>query len=223
MKHISFFTNKIYPTNLLTQVKLKANQHTQQTLLQNSKNATTAPHQIPFVTTYHPEINKIHNILKKNWTILSSTSRFGDCPLLSLRNNANLKKLLVRSNIHDEPEFPCGRTHQPKDTKAMKRLFASEKVLSGNFLAKKLLLLSNNRKCEVMLKCSSSWCSVKFLVMANLEIGGNDLDSELPRVFSLEIVVAKQQPEMRGGLNYIRKIYEKEMAALWPEKHYGER
>ncbi|MEE4247148.1 MAG: hypothetical protein V2I33_17180 [Kangiellaceae bacterium] len=38
-----------------------------------------------------------------------------------------------------------------------------------------------------------------------------------------EIVVAKQQPEMRGGLNYIRKIYEKEMAALWPEKHYGER
>jgi hypothetical protein len=28
---------------------------------------------------------------------------------------------------------------------------------------------------------------------------------------------------MRGGLNYIRKIYEKEMAALWPEKHYGER
>jgi hypothetical protein len=31
-----------------------------------------------------------------------------------------------------------------------------------------------------------------------------------------EIVVAKQQPEMRGGLNYIRKIYEK-------EKHYGER
>ncbi|ELU16841.1 hypothetical protein CAPTEDRAFT_201219 [Capitella teleta] len=38
-----------------------------------------------------------------------------------------------------------------------------------------------------------------------------------------EIVVAKQQPETRGGLNYIRKIYEKEMAALWPEKHYGER
>ncbi|ELT98697.1 hypothetical protein CAPTEDRAFT_186759 [Capitella teleta] len=36
-----------------------------------------------------------------------------------------------------------------------------------------------------------------------------------------EIVVAKQQPEMRGGLNYIRKIYEKEMDALWPEKHYG--
>ncbi|ELU18188.1 hypothetical protein CAPTEDRAFT_189527 [Capitella teleta] len=111
---ISFFTNKGYPTNLLTQAKLKANQHTQQTLLQNSKNATTAPYQTPFVTTYHPEINKFHNILKKNWTILSSTSRFGDCPLLSLRNNANLKKLLVRSNIHDEPElagtFPCGRT-----------------------------------------------------------------------------------------------------------------
>jgi hypothetical protein len=93
---ISFFTNQGYHTNLLTQAKLKANQHTQQTLLQNSKNATTAPYQIPFVTTYHPEINKIHNILKKNWTILSSTSRFGDCPLLSLRNNANLKKLLVR-------------------------------------------------------------------------------------------------------------------------------
>ncbi|ELU13502.1 hypothetical protein CAPTEDRAFT_215845 [Capitella teleta] len=40
---------------------------------------------------------------------------------------------------------------------------------------------------------------------------------------SMEIVVAKQQPEKRGGLNYIRKLYEKEMAALWPEKHYGER
>ncbi|MEE4247149.1 MAG: hypothetical protein V2I33_17185 [Kangiellaceae bacterium] len=39
-----------------------------------------------------------------------------------------------------------------------------------------------------------------------------------------EIVVAKQQPEMRGGLNYIRKIYEKEMAAVWqtPEKHCGD-
>ncbi|ELU14633.1 hypothetical protein CAPTEDRAFT_202878 [Capitella teleta] len=36
----------------------------------------------------------------------------------------------------------------------------------------------------------------------------------------MEIV---EQPEMRGGLNYIRKIYEKEMAALWPEKHYSER
>jgi hypothetical protein len=59
---ISFFTNKGYPTNLLTQAKLKANQHTQQTLLQNSKNATTAPYQTPFVTTYHPEINKFHNI-----------------------------------------------------------------------------------------------------------------------------------------------------------------
>ncbi|ELU14890.1 hypothetical protein CAPTEDRAFT_197423, partial [Capitella teleta] len=111
---ISFFTNQGYPTNLLTQAKLKANQHTHQTLLQNSKNATTAPYQIPFVTTYHPEINKIHNILKKNWTILSSIGSFGNCPLLSLRNNANLKKLLVRSNIHDEPElagtFPCGTT-----------------------------------------------------------------------------------------------------------------
>ncbi|ELT89187.1 hypothetical protein CAPTEDRAFT_212260 [Capitella teleta] len=45
----------------------------------------------------------------------------------------------------------------------------------------------------------------------------------LTRFHKREIVVAKQQPETRGGLNYIRKIYEKEMAALWPEKHYGER
>ncbi|ELU05531.1 hypothetical protein CAPTEDRAFT_185657 [Capitella teleta] len=92
-------------TQMMCYKQLKANQHTQQTLLQNSKNATTAPYQIPFVTTYHPEINKIHNILKKNWTILLSTSKFGDCPPLSLRNNANLKKLLVRSNIHDEREL----------------------------------------------------------------------------------------------------------------------
>ncbi|ELT89189.1 hypothetical protein CAPTEDRAFT_212262 [Capitella teleta] len=28
---------------------------------------------LKILTTYHPEINKIHNILKKNWTILLST------------------------------------------------------------------------------------------------------------------------------------------------------
>ncbi|ELU06835.1 hypothetical protein CAPTEDRAFT_214536 [Capitella teleta] len=95
---ISFFTNQGCPTNLLTQAKLKVNQHTQQTLLQNSKNATTAPYQIPFVTTYHPEINKIHNILNKNWTIFSSTK-------LRTTKNKKLNKLTPHQK----------RSHNTKD------------------------------------------------------------------------------------------------------------
>ena len=111
---VSHFQKQGYPTGLIQQAKSKVGKKSQQSLLQPQLKATRHDHRIPFVTTYHPTIRKVFEVLKKNWPILSSSSSiFNTAPLLSLRRSPNLRQLLVRSRLTSDNEipgtFPCDR------------------------------------------------------------------------------------------------------------------
>lgn len=112
---LGFFRQRDFPESVLQSAEKKILRTTQETALQPSTRDSLQ--RIPFVTTYHPSIQKVFHVLKSNWSILTSdvstASIFPSPPLLSTRRNRNLRDILVHSSTEQDAElagtFPCKR------------------------------------------------------------------------------------------------------------------
>jgi hypothetical protein len=58
---------------------------------------------LPFVTTYHPAVRNLKNILMLNWDLIQNqpllNSIFKDPPIISYKRGKSLKDTLVRAKI----------------------------------------------------------------------------------------------------------------------------
>ena len=58
---------------------------------------------LPFVTTYHPSVRNLKNILMQNWNLIQNQpllkSIFKDPPIISYKRGQSLKDMLVRAKI----------------------------------------------------------------------------------------------------------------------------
>ena len=110
---LQFFKIREYPSAILESAKEKAKSYTQEKLL-STKGDHEKRTQLPFVTRYHPQINKVYQVLRNNWKMLQEDSTlFDQLPLLSTRRNKNIRDLLVHTRCAENSKvrgaFPCGR------------------------------------------------------------------------------------------------------------------
>ena len=58
---------------------------------------------LPFVTTYHPSVRNLKNILMQNWNLIQNQpllkNIFKDPPIISYKRGQSLKDMLVRTKI----------------------------------------------------------------------------------------------------------------------------
>jgi hypothetical protein len=111
-----FFVQRGYPEDIVEGAKEKASTLTQTELLQ-PRHQSNESQKVPFVTTYHPAVNRIFKVLKGNWNILEQdfpdSNIFKEGPVLSMRRGKSLRDLLVHSKESEMNEiggtFPCNR------------------------------------------------------------------------------------------------------------------
>ena len=72
-----------------------------QSALQQKKK--TGKQILPFVTTYHPSVRNLKNILMQNWNLIQNQpllkNIFKDPPIISYKRGQSLKDMLVRAKI----------------------------------------------------------------------------------------------------------------------------
>ena len=72
-----------------------------QSALQQKKK--TGKQILPFVTTYHPSVRNLKNILMQNWNLIQNQpllkNVFKDPPIISYKRGQSLKDMLVRTKI----------------------------------------------------------------------------------------------------------------------------
>ena len=68
-----------------------------------SQKHKTAERILPFVTTYHPAINKLKQIVMENWRFIENQPMlktiFKNPPIISYKKGKSLKEMLVRAKL----------------------------------------------------------------------------------------------------------------------------
>ena len=69
----------------------------------NSKNKKTAVKLLPFVTSYHPAVEKLKQIVMENWSLIENqpllNTIFKKPPIISYKRNKSLKDMLVSAKL----------------------------------------------------------------------------------------------------------------------------
>ena len=116
----TFFTSRGYPDDVIRRGRERASTKSRVEILNSVVANNTAMDRVPFVTTFHPRNLVAVNIISRIFRILHEDSRtaniFNKPPLKAFRRAENLKDLLVRSSLPQNPSnqppgtFPCYRT-----------------------------------------------------------------------------------------------------------------
>ena len=90
-----------YPHKMIQTTLSEVNFAKRQSALQQKKK--TRKQILPFVTTYHPSVRNLKNILMQNWNLIQNQpllkSIFKDPPIISYKRGQSLKDMLVRAKI----------------------------------------------------------------------------------------------------------------------------
>ena len=90
-----------YPHEMIQTTLSEVNFAKRQSTLQQKKK--TRKQILPFVTTYHPSVRNLKNILMQNWNLIQNQpllkSIFKDPPIISYKRGQSLKDMLVRAKI----------------------------------------------------------------------------------------------------------------------------
>ena len=114
----NFFVQRGYPTSLLDTAFSRASSIPRSNTLTNSVHNGTDNNKIPLVLTYHPFNFKVRDVIRKNFHILKNdpqtSSIFSENPLVSFRQNKNIRESLVSSSLTrktslSDGTFPCKR------------------------------------------------------------------------------------------------------------------
>ena len=116
----TFFVARGYPNDLIRRGRERASIKSRAELLENNAGNNTANDRVPLVTTFHPMNQDACKIISGNFRILHDDSTtnniFRKPPLMAFRRAKNLKDLLVRSSLPQDPPnhptgtFRCNRT-----------------------------------------------------------------------------------------------------------------
>ena len=116
----SFFAQRAYPLSVVNRALERATTVARQEALRSDSSSPPEQQTIPLVLTYHPNNEKVINIINKNWDLLKCDSDTRDVfrstrILCAYRHDSNLRDSLVRSSLpttepRDEEAgtFPCG-------------------------------------------------------------------------------------------------------------------
>ena len=87
-----------YPHDMIQTTLSEVNFVKRQSALQQKKK--TRKQMLPFVTTYHPSVRNLKNILMQNWNLIQNQPLlkiiFKDPPIISYKRGQSLKDMLVR-------------------------------------------------------------------------------------------------------------------------------
>ena len=90
-----------YPHKMIQTTLSEVNFTKRQSDLQQKKK--TRKQILPFVTTYHPSVRNLKNILMQNWNLIQNQpllkSIFKDLPIISYKRGQSLKDMLIRAKI----------------------------------------------------------------------------------------------------------------------------
>ena len=90
-----------HPQEMIQTTLSEVNFAKRQSALQQEKK--TRKQILPFVTTYHPSVRNLKNILMQNWNLIQNQpllkSIFKDPPIISHKRGQSLKDMLVRAKI----------------------------------------------------------------------------------------------------------------------------
>ena len=90
-----------YPHEMIQTTLSEVNFAKRQSALQQKKK--TRKQILPFVTTYHPSVRNLKNILMQNWNLIQNQPLlkiiFKDPPIISYKRGQSLKDMLVRAKI----------------------------------------------------------------------------------------------------------------------------
>ena len=90
-----------YPHKMIQTTLSEVNFAKRQSALQQKKK--TRKQILPFVTTYHPSVRNLKNILMQNWNLIQNQpllkNIFKDPPIISYKRGQSLKDMLVRAKI----------------------------------------------------------------------------------------------------------------------------
>ena len=90
-----------YPHEMIQTTLSEVNFAKRQSALQQKKK--TRKQILPFVTTYHPSVRNLKNILMQNWNLIQNQpllkNIFKDPPIISYKRGQSLKDMLVRAKI----------------------------------------------------------------------------------------------------------------------------
>ena len=96
-----YFCNKIRYHEMIQTTLSEVNFAKRQSALQQQKK--TRKQILPFVTTYHPSVRNLKNILMQNWNLIQNQpllkNIFKDPPIISYKRGQSLKDMLVRAKI----------------------------------------------------------------------------------------------------------------------------
>ncbi|KAL9976434.1 hypothetical protein ACROYT_G013734 [Oculina patagonica] len=103
----TFFEARGYPNDLIRRGRERASIKSRAELLENNSGNNTANDRVPLVTTFHPMNQDACKIISGNFKILHDDSTtnniFRKPPLMAFRRAKNLKDLLVRSSLPQDP------------------------------------------------------------------------------------------------------------------------
>ena len=98
---ISCLITRGYPHKMIQTTLSEVNFAKRQSALQQKKK--TRKQILPFVTTYHPSVRNLKNILMQNWNLIQNQpllkNIFKDPPIISYKRGQSLKDMLVRAKI----------------------------------------------------------------------------------------------------------------------------
>ena len=90
-----------YPHEMIQTTLSEVNFAKRQSALQQKKK--TRKQILPLVTTYHPSVRNLKNILMQNWNLIQNQpllkNIFKDPPIISYKRGQSLKDMLVRAKI----------------------------------------------------------------------------------------------------------------------------
>ena len=98
---ISCLITRGYPHKMIQTTLSEVNFAKRQSALQQKKK--TRKQILPFVTTYHPSVRNLKNILMQNWNLIQNQpllkSIFKDLPIISYKRGQSLEDMLIRAKI----------------------------------------------------------------------------------------------------------------------------
>ncbi len=112
------FIRRGYPPNLIENAIIKARRQDRLTLLAPKDRIEQNHNQVFFITTFHPHINEVREVLDKNWAMLGKTSAtmhlFEHKYITGFRRLPNLKDSLVNARVKPSAQTPTRARVNPK-------------------------------------------------------------------------------------------------------------
>ena len=136
------FIRRGYPPNLIENALIQARRQDRLTLLAPKEKMEHNNKQVFFITTYHPHVNEVRQVLDKNWAMLGKTSAtmhlFEHKYITGYRRLPNIKDTLVNARVHaitaplnDKPKFvKSGKRCRTKNCRYCKCIDKSGKISS---------------------------------------------------------------------------------------------